>query len=209
MSNYSYFDAMKKTTKIKRTVRRDQVARAALAIIATDGVRALTTAAIARKAGISEANLYNHFRNKEDILLEIIGKIRRGLEDNVAAVLHAPSSPLRRLQRLFNLHLEFIENNAGIPRLVYSDEIHSGNAVREKSLNIITSYSQSVESLVRACQHVNTINRALKSSSVATLFIGLIQVLTMRWSLSAFSFPLAQEGKRLWKDFSVSIATQK
>jgi TetR/AcrR family fatty acid metabolism transcriptional regulator len=200
------FLPMKKNVKIKRHVRRDQVARAALAVIARTGVKALTTAAIAREAGISEANLYNHFRNKEDILLETIGKIGQGLEDNVASVLQMSSPPMRRLERLFRLHLEHIERNPGIPRLVYSDEIHLGRAVREKLLGTIGSYIRSVESLVKAGQRADAVRRALKASSIAALFLGLIQLLTIRWSLADFSFSLAREGKQLWKDFSLCIA---
>ncbi|HDH53599.1 MAG TPA: TetR/AcrR family transcriptional regulator, partial [Nitrospirae bacterium] len=60
---------MKKTAKkFDRKTRRAQIVQAALRIIGSRGVGALTTAAIAKEVGISEANLYRHFENKEEIL---------------------------------------------------------------------------------------------------------------------------------------------
>ena len=197
--------------KIKRLERREQIVAACLRVIAGGGVRALTTAAIAREAGISEANLYNHFKNKEDILIETVERIKRGLEDNVERALRmATASPIKRLRRLFILHLDYIEKNAGIPRLVFSEEIHLGSEVlRERLLKTISSYAAKLESIVKEGQKTNIIDSAMRPASIVAMFIGLVQVMAMRWSLSGFSFPLVREGKKLWNDFLSGIASRQ
>jgi len=43
------------------------VVEAALKLIGEHGMSALTTAALAKEVGMSEANIYRHFRNKEEI----------------------------------------------------------------------------------------------------------------------------------------------
>lgn len=185
--------------------------QAALKVIASGGVRALTTAAIARAVGISEANLYNHFKNKEDILIETVGRIKRGLEDNVERVFRmTTASPIMRLQRLFILHLDYIEKNAGIPRLVFSEEIHLGSEVlRQSLLKTIHSYAAKLESIVKEGQKTNAINPAMRPASIVAMFIGLVQIMAMRWSLSGFSFSLVREGKKHWNDFLKGIASRQ
>ena len=114
---------LKKRPAINRELRRDQIVGAALGIIARKGmVQRLTTAAIAAEANMSEANLYRHYRNKEEILSEVITKIGDGLKGNIDKSLQGVRSPVERLRSVFVLHLHYLATNEGIPRLVFSEE---------------------------------------------------------------------------------------
>jgi AcrR family transcriptional regulator len=48
---------------------RERLLRAAIAIVAKDGLAAATTAAIAAEAGVAEGTLYRHFDSKDDLLI--------------------------------------------------------------------------------------------------------------------------------------------
>ena len=52
--------------------RRKEIIRAAMEVFAKHGFNGSTTREIAENAGISEAMIYNHFRNKEDLYAAII-----------------------------------------------------------------------------------------------------------------------------------------
>jgi len=49
------------------------------------------------------------------------------------------------------------------------------------------------------------IQKGLKSKSAAMMFIGLVQVNTLRWTLSGFSFSLVTEGMKMWEDYEKCI----
>ena len=199
---------LKGATKVSTDIRRNQIAQAALRIIAGKGVSGLTTAAIAKEAGISEANIYRHFRSKEEILSVTIEKIGEGLRRNIENVfeINPEYSPLMKLKRAFMHHLDYIEKNEGIPRLVFSDEMHAGRQdMREKLLLSITSYSSVLESLIKEGQKTGLIQKELKSKSAVMMFIGLVQVTTLRWALSGFSFSLVTEGMKMWEDYEKCI----
>ena len=199
---------LKGATKVSTDIRRNQIAQAALRIIAGRGVSGLTTAAIAKEAGISEANIYRHFRSKEEILSATIEKIGEGLRRNIENVfeINPEYSPLMKLKRAFMHHLDYIEKNEGIPRLVFSDEMHAGRQdMREKLLLSITSYSSVLESLIKEGQKTGLIQKELKSKSAVMMFIGLVQVTTLRWALSGFSFSLVTEGMKMWEDYEKCI----
>ena len=199
---------LKGTLKVGTDIRRDQIAEASLRIIAGRGVSGLTTAAIAKEAGISEANIYRHFRSKDEILSATVEKIGEGLRRNIENIseINQEYSPLMKLKRAFMQHLDYIEKNEGIPRLVFSDEMHAGRQdMREKLLLSITSYSAVLESLIKEGQKTGLIQKELKSKSAAMMFIGLVQVTTLRWALSSFSFSLVTEGMKMWEDYEKCI----
>lgn len=206
----SRVEMVKKGSRLSGDVRRDQIVEAALRIIARGGIKSLTTAAIAEEVGISEANLYRHFNSKDEILQGTVEKVGEGLLRNLDIITEiSEDSPLVRLKRLFMLHLEYIEKNEGIPRLVFSEEMHIGNKkLKERLLKTIELYSSGLESLIKEGQKAGLIKKEIKSPSAAMVFIGMIQILTMKWSLSGFSFSLIDEGMKLWRDFERCLAVK-
>ena len=104
------------------------------------------------------------------------------------------------------MHLTFIEENEGIPRLVFSEEIHSGNKeLKTKIFNTINAYSVKLESIVRKGQSAGDIKKEIDPRSAALTMIGMLQVTILRWSLGGFSFSLEKEGLKLWRNFEHCI----
>jgi TetR/AcrR family transcriptional regulator, fatty acid metabolism regulator protein len=194
------------TPKISNKVRREQVTGATLKIISERGLGGLTTAALANEVGMSEANLYRHFANKEEILSETVERIGEGLRQNLEKVFQMTDPPLARLKKIFMLHLDFIEKNNGIPRLVFSEELHGGNVeLKTKMLNIINSYSSRLEAIIKEGQKAGSVRQDIDPSASALTIIGMVQVTILRWLLSGFSFSPSSEGKKLWKNFEICI----
>ncbi len=196
-------------SRLSSEIRRRQVVNATLKIISERGLGNLTTAAIAHEVGMSEANLYRHFASKEEILLETVKNIGSVLEQNVEKVFQSPGTPLEHLRNIFALHLTFIENNEGIPRLIFSEEIHGGNSqLKTKILNTINTYSEKLGSLIIEGQATGAINKHINATSASLTMIGMLQVTILRWSLSGFSFALTEEGLKLWRNFEHCIKTK-
>jgi len=201
---------LKGCSKVDTEVRREQITQAALDIIASDGVKGLTTSAIAGRVGISSANLYRHFQNKDEILNGVVAKIGEDLLRNLRAV-HgaAPEDPLLKLTNLIRRHLEYTQNNKGIPRLVFSEEMHITNVpLKEKLLRIITSYTKEISSIIRAGQEAGIIRQNMDPQALALTIVGLIQVTMLKWSLNSFSFSPVDQGMKLWKNLERCITAK-
>jgi len=196
--------------KVRGEVRREQIVQATLRLVARKGVRGLTTAAIAREVGISEANLYRHFKNKDEILFETGKGIGEAIRKNLEEVLNAPDPPLTKLKKAFMLHLDFIEKNEGIPRLGFSEELHLGSEkLRKTFLKNIELYSSGLESIIEEGQRSGSVRGDLDPRATARMLIGMVQVTLMRWSVRDFSFSLAAEGTKLWKNYEKCIALKQ
>jgi AcrR family transcriptional regulator len=70
---------------------------AAARILEHDGLDALTTNAVAEKAGVSVGSLYQYFPNKTALLAELIRRERTALAERIAAIAAAPPAALEGL----------------------------------------------------------------------------------------------------------------
>ena len=79
---------------------KEEIRRAAWELFAQFGVERVSMADIARKAGVSQATIYNNFANKETLTLEFIAVAVDSLVDGIEQVL-APEMPFREKMTAF------------------------------------------------------------------------------------------------------------
>lgn len=200
---------MTTAVKVKGDVRRRQVVEATLRLVARGGLGNLTTAGLAREVGMSEANLYRHFKGKDEIIWETVDSISKGLIGDIKKVMTLPDAPLMKLRKAFVLHLEYIEKNEGIPRLVFSEELHGGNEkLKKRLLKGIDTYASALETIIKDSQKEGYMKKELDPKASALALIGMVQGVTLRWSLSGYSFSLMKEGMKLWRNFEKCVSTQ-
>lgn len=198
--------ALKKETT---EVRKEQIVKAALTIIGDEGVQGLTTAKIARLVGISEANLYRHFKNKDAILTAVVEDLEETLSNNLKTVNAEPIAPLEKLERIFKLHLNHIEENRGIPRIVFSSEVVFRKDLRERLSSFINRYIKMLAGILESGVKDGSIKCSGGSTTTAGMFIGMIQLSALRWSLSGFKTSLLDEGDKLWKAYKENLECKR
>jgi AcrR family transcriptional regulator len=84
-------------------VRRDEILEAALEVMSRKGFERTSIAAIADRAGIARATVYQHFCDKQDILVALSDRIARRLIDAVDAWAPLPVGPDAREHELRGL----------------------------------------------------------------------------------------------------------
>lgn len=192
---------MRETTE----VRQKQITEAALQVIGQKGINGATTVDIASAAGISEGNLYRHFRNKEEIIKSVIDKIGIDLGAILAAVAEI-SDPLQKLEIAFKRHLLYIEGNVGIPRTIFSEEtIVANENLRAKVKSTILMYFQGIKEIVEQGQKRGVFDTVMDSQAITSMFIGTIHFAVTRWLMNNFTPKLADETEGLWKNFARAV----
>lgn len=198
-------NAGKTVKKVKGDVRRGQVVQASLKIIGEKGVASLTTSAIALEVGISEANVYRHFRNKEDIYFAAVTEVGEMITKNLEKAFAGGSDPIDIFKRFFGFQISLMERNRGIPRFMFSEELHVHAAMREKILKTMYTVSKKLAGLVKQGQKTGLLRKDIDPLTTVLMFIAMIQGLAFRWSLSGLSFSLSREGMKAWKNFEKCI----
>lgn len=186
-------------------VRQQQITEAALQVIGKKGISGATTSEIASAVGISEGNLYRHFKGKEDIIGSVIDKIGNDLGSILAAA-SGIRDPLTKLGKIFKQHLSYIEENVGIPRTIFSEEVLMLNDnLRTKVKGNIMNYFSGISAVIEQGQDAGAFNRETDPKALTTMFIGTINFTAMRWVMNNFSSKLTDEADGLWETFAKSI----
>lgn len=108
---------------MSRGDRRQQILEAfALMLEAAPGAR-ITTAALARQVGVSEAALYRHFPSKARMIEGLIEFIETSIFSRISRILDEATNAHDRCRDLLWLLLSFVERNPGVARLLAGDAL--------------------------------------------------------------------------------------
>ncbi|MBI5642913.1 MAG: TetR family transcriptional regulator [Deltaproteobacteria bacterium] len=190
-------------------VRREQIVRAAINIIGAEGIQKFTTARVAREVGISEANLYRHFKNKEAILTALIDDIERTLLGNLDLIESTEITGLEKMERVFKLHIDYIQENAGIPRIVFSSEVLFIRNLQKKLLGCVNQYMKRLGKIISEGVKDGSIKKDANPEAMATMFVGLIQFNALRWLMGGFKYSLSDKGDKLWLSYKKYLEAKR
>lgn len=148
--------------------RRQQILEALATMLeASPGAR-ITTAALAKEVGVSEAALYRHFPSKSKMFEALIEFIEETLFSQISLIMTNEAKALDRCEKVLYLLLIFCERNPGITRILTGDaltgeterlrkrisqlfnrlETQLRQILREAELQYGTKFSMSVNSTV-------------------------------------------------------------
>ena len=99
--------------KLDTQIRREQIAEAALSLVANQGLRRLSMAAVARRVGLVPSGIYRHFKNKDEMLAAVLDRIEERLLANVQAAGEESADPLECLKGVLMRHIRFIREGTG------------------------------------------------------------------------------------------------
>lgn len=103
--------------------RKEQILQSLAAMLeATPGGR-ITTAALAKEVGVSEAALYRHFPSKAKMFEGLIEFIEESLFSRITLITKEEPTALAQCQQILTLLLGFAEKNPGITRILTGDAI--------------------------------------------------------------------------------------
>lgn len=199
-----------KTMRAKKTdteLRQDQIAIAALELIATEGIHALSIAGIAGRVGIVPSAVYRHFKSKDDILDAVLNHLRERLLSNVEIVRKKTTDSLEQLRSLLILHAQLLDQNRAIPHVVFSGGIHTGHPEHKaKVRDIVSSYLGKVRTIVREGQRDGTIRDDIEPETASLMFLGILLPAVVARSVSGDRFNVTRHAKKAWPVFRRSIA---
>lgn len=192
--------------KLDSEVRQEQIAQAALAVVAQHGVRRLSIASVARLVGVVPSAIYRHFKSKDAIIDTVMQLVRERLLENVRVVTGTVSDPLEQLRVLLSRHVHFIKENQALPRVLFSEAVYEGRAGRRRAIfRTIQIYLACVADIVRRGQAEGRIRKDLDPDTVSVMFLGLIQPAAILWHMSEGEFDVLQHSERAWTIFADTL----
>lgn len=192
--------------KLGTEVRQEQILEAAMDVVSRKGMKGLNLGAVARRVGVVPSALYRHFPNKDGIIDALLGLIQSSLLANVAVVRKAAKDPLAALEMLLRLHVRLVRENAGIPRVIFSEEVYGASSHRRAQVkDVLQGYLHSVAALFDEAQRAGRVRTDISPGELAVMFIGLVQPAAILWHVSEGGFDVTRQTERAWRLFSEAI----
>jgi AcrR family transcriptional regulator len=192
--------------KLETQIRREQIVEAALNLVADQGLRRLSVAAVARRVGLVPSGLYRHFKSKDEILAAVLDRIEERLLANVDAARQEHSDPMDCLKDVLMRHIRFIREGRAIPRMIFSDDVHAGNPQRrQRVLQIFSRYTGQVGEIVRRGQSQGCIRDDLDPQTVTLMLFGIVVPAAILWHLTEGGFDVTRHAQRAWQLFKTAV----
>jgi TetR/AcrR family transcriptional regulator len=102
--------------------RREQILQCLAHMLESPGQK-ITTAALAKEVGVSEAALYRHFPSKARMFEGLIGFIEDTIFSRVTAITQLESEGTKQCEQVLTLLLAFVERNPGMARILTGDAL--------------------------------------------------------------------------------------
>ncbi len=106
-----------------KTSRRQQILAALAKMLEESPGERITTAALAKTVGFSEAALYRHFPSKTKMFEGLIEFIEETIFSRITIILAEEKATLKRCEQIVHLLLTFAERNPGMSRLLVGDAL--------------------------------------------------------------------------------------
>lgn len=103
--------------------RRQEILQAFAEMLEANPGSRITTAALARQVGVSEAALYRHFPSKAKMLEGLIEFIEESLFSRISRIMTEEPTAQQRCRSLLWLLLSFAERNPGLSRLLVGEAL--------------------------------------------------------------------------------------
>ena len=179
--------------------RQEEIIRVAVELAAERGVDSVTTQDMAGAMGLSQGAIFRHFASKDDIWLAVMQWIRGRLMTVVGQAAAGGSDPLDALERMFFAHIGFVARHPAIPRLLFSEHLHTKNSkLKQLIQEIIAGYEARIASLLAAAKAQGLAGGDLDEQGGATLYIGMIQGLVMQSSIFQGKRTLLDEARKVF-----------
>ena len=166
--------------------RRAVTVEAVVELAAEQNPNDITTAAIAKRMGLTQGALFRHFPNKEAILQAVMAWVAERLLSRVDKAAQDVASPMAALEAVFMTHIDFVAEHPGVPRIIFGELQRAGETAPKRMVQtLIQHYGERLHRLIEQGKAQGELDAALDTAAAATLFIGTIQGLVMQSLLAA------------------------
>ncbi|KAF5044630.1 Nucleoid occlusion factor SlmA [anaerobic digester metagenome] len=194
--------------RLTTTIRREQIAEAALALVADQGVGALTARNVARAVGVTAPALYRHCPGgKADILSSVLDLLDSVKSEGIRMALEEPGPALDKLRRCFDLHISVIERYRAMPILVLSDSIWIDEpSLKARLVECHRQQQTKIADIIREGQAAGEIRRDIDADRIFVQFLGQFLTIAILYSRRGDMIDPKAQAEANWRMFLQAVA---
>ncbi len=188
------------TKTLAKTPRRQQILQCLAQMLEASPGERITTAALAREVGVSEAALYRHFPSKSKMFEGLIEFIEGTIFSRITVILAEEKSTLKRCETILGLLLTFAERNPGLSRLLTGDALTGETErLRLRIAQFFERVETQIRQILREAELREGIQAQLPVMAAANLMMALVDGRIVEFVRSGFRRLPTEHWQEQWQ----------
>lgn len=184
----------------KKFSRKEHILQALAQMLESGPGERITTAALAREVGVSEAALYRHFPSKARMFEGLIKFIEDTLFIRINRILQDELSTEERCGKILTLLLTFAEKNPGMTRLMTGDALAGETErLRIRISQLFDRLEAQLKQILREAQIREGLKPKVSPAVLASLLMAAAEGRLMQFVRSEFKRPPTEHWDEQWR----------
>lgn len=186
---------------MKTSPRQLEIIEAAGRLLSSGGISNLTTKNLAKEMNFSEAALYRHFKNKDDIIIGMLNYLAIDMNQRLTTTLINPIDPESKLEKMFNDQFLFFSKNHHFLAAVFSDGLwESSTKIHSAVRAVMAVKKKHLSNIIEEGQNQNIFRLDINIDTLTHVAMGTFRLHLLKWKMDNYKFNLVITGKSMVAD---------
>ena len=192
--------------KANKISRKDQILKALARMLEAAPGQRITTAALAREVGVSEAALYRHFPSKARMFEGLIKFIEDTLFARITRIINEEDSAEIRCHNILLLLLTFCDKNPGMTRLLTGDALAGETErLRERIAQFFGRLEAQLKQVLREAQIRENLKTTISPTILTNLLLASVEGRLVQFVRSEFKVSPLDNWDTQWDFLSKNL----
>ena len=192
--------------KANKISRKDQILKALARMLEAAPGQRITTAALAREVGVSEAALYRHFPSKARMFEGLIKFIEDTLFARITRIVNEEDSAEIRCHNILVLLLTFCDKNPGMTRLLTGDALAGETErLRERIAQFFDRLEAQLKQVLREAQIRENLKTTISPTVLTNLLLASVEGRLVQFVRSEFKVSPLDNWDTQWDFLSKNL----
>ena len=188
--------------------RRDVILQTLAQMLETHPGERITTAALAKQVGVSEAALYRHFPSKAKMFEALIEFVEDALFSRINLIIKEQNQALISCEKSLTFVIAFSAKNPGLCRLLTGDALIGENERLRKRVNqVFERLETQIKQILRHAEIREGLTTQQPASTMANLLVACVEGRIIQFVRSGFKYAPTQNWVDQWSFLSSHLLT--
>ena len=183
--------------------RKEQILQALAHMLENAPGERITTSALAKEVGVSEAALYRHFPSKAKMFEGLIEFIEEALFTRISMILSDEPTALIRCERILTLLLGFCEKNPGLTRILTGDALAGETErLRQRVIQLFERLDTQLKQILREAEIKEGLRTKMTVGTTANVLLATAEGRIAQYVRSEFKRVPTENWADQWHELS-------
>ena len=191
-------------------LRRNQLTRAAYKVVGQKGYYDFTIRDIAREAGLSTGLVHYYFKNKEDLLLNLLKEINKNMLVILNRSISTVADPREKLNIFMKQAFDLVENEKDYFYIVidFWTQVNKNDRMKRANIKLFKSYRDEVTKILKEGVEQGIFVK-MDVEFTSAVIISIIQGLIIQYVIDNNAFNYDEFSKKVMKHVNDLVSKKK